>query len=181
MRTRRTVLLLVATLTLALVGTTSARAYSSSYSDFSGLPTLGSGYTTQGNVVGFWLNILYVDVYLSKCTSQSSNAIDGHFGSGATQSTKAWQTSKMGAGAADGYVGPNTWSKAWSLRTYTGFDPVNSTYNYLHTGSRGSVDYARYLDGTGFEFEGEWVFSSHSNPGMGQIRITWPGITFYTC
>lgn len=181
MRTRRTFRILATSFVLMLAGTAVASAYSSSYSDLSGLPTLGSGYTTQGNVVGFWQNILYVDGYLTKCTSQGSNAIDGHFGSGSTASTKAWQTAKMGSGAADGYVGPNTWSKVWSLKIEYGYEPVNKTYNYGHAGSRGVVSYVRFLAGTGFEFEGEWVFKSFSNPGMGFIPITWPGVTFYTC
>lgn len=167
---------------LTLAVSTTAFAYSSSYTNFSGLPVTNISAVNKGNVVGLWQSILWADGYLWKCTSQHTNAIDGYFGPGTQSATRLWQKTYMGAGAADGSVGPKTWAKAFTMGTYMGFDTnAAQLHNYVHTGGAGYVWYGRYMPTSQNGPAGQWAFTSPSNPLNFDRLIVWPSISFYTC
>ncbi|GIG20682.1 hypothetical protein Cch01nite_14060 [Cellulomonas chitinilytica] len=175
---------IVATITLmvAMVAGTSvaANAYSASYSDFRGLPTLGTAYVKQGNVVGLWQNILFRDGYINKCTSLSAVAIDGYFGSGTAAATKRWQANH--GLAADGIVGKASWAAASTrLRGPSFYEWDASSELWGYEGAGGWFDLVRRpADSLSLPHD-SWTFVSLSNPNGGDKEIIWPSITFRTC
>lgn len=182
MRMRRVVVIALTAVALVIGGSAVAQAgsYSSSYANLSRMPTLGSGYVTKGNVVGFWQSVLYADGHGNKCTSNSPNGIDGYFGSRTKGGTTTWQNRFMGSGAGDGLVGPKTWSRVFASTVYMGWYEYGNAHEYRYVGLRDNVWYLRNYDDS-FLPENLWGFRSPSNPATSFQPFYWPTITFYTC
>lgn len=182
MRLRRAVVTGLAVVSLVIGGSAVAQAgsYSSSHGNLSAMPVLGSGYVRQGNVVAFWQSILYADGHGNKCTSNSPNGIDGHFGSRTTGGTQTWQNRFLGAGAGDGLVGPRTWGKAFANTVYGGEYEYGEAHDYVYVGLRDNVWYTRNFSPS-FLPENMWGFQSPSNPATHFQPFYWPTITVYTC
>ncbi|WP_125778019.1 peptidoglycan-binding domain-containing protein [Antribacter gilvus] len=171
-------------LVLTVVPSNAAMAYSASNPTLTGLPVVGLNYVRQGNLVGFWQNILYADSYITKCLSVNSlHAIDGHFGSRSHQYTGYWQ-SHFGL-TGDGIVGPNTWGNMWS-RVYASNSSLGDGhvhYYKYYDGSFHDISFIRLTTTSAYDhaLEGEWGFHSKSNPNGDMADLDYPAITFYPC
>lgn len=93
----------------------------------------GTAIVHEGNLIGFWQNILSADGYASVCTS---NGIDGQYGSRSETNTKSWQAAfdlpGLAALQADGIVGPHTWTAAQQFMSFDGYDGGFTGYWTYH-------------------------------------------------
>jgi peptidoglycan hydrolase-like protein with peptidoglycan-binding domain len=182
MKRRRVTITAIAAFVLVLFGGVNAYAgsYGSGNANLSAMPVLGTSYTKQGNVVGFWQSVLYADGHGNQCTSNSANGIDGYFGTRTAGGTTTWQNRFIGAGAGDGIVGKNTWNRAFQSSVYMGVDDSGHADQYRYAGLNQNVRYVRNYSG-GYLPENLWGFTSPSNPAVWFQPFYWPNITFYTC
>jgi hypothetical protein len=133
----------------------------------------GEEIVNQGNLIGFWQDIVAADGYGSVCTV---NGIDGHFGSRTEANTKAWQAAfdvpGLAALQADGIVGPHTWTAAQKFVVVDGLDGFT---NYQHYDGGVYNIYFEYTVGVMF-----WDRPS-SLTGPILQDSDHPGIGFGTC
>jgi hypothetical protein len=119
---------------------------------------------SSGPVVRLWQFIVFVH-FGPKQIGQSCEAfVDGQFGPNTETWTKKWQAEVMGASAADGRAGPNTWGTAWFKLTTDGWVTADQGYtasgDYTYTDTHGKF----YLDWNGHYYPypvgwyGTWHF-----------------------
>jgi len=66
----------------------------------------------QGNIVGVWQGVLWVDGANNNSPTYTNCDVDGAFGARTQYATEEWQAIRMGGAYGDGIVGPQTWSAA---------------------------------------------------------------------
>jgi len=109
-RVRRWSAAVAAALVLALLSAAQVSAHPmSSHTSWTNNDTLSSG--SVGDIVAVWQLVLFLEGYLDRC---GANGIDGIFGSNTDTATRRYQSQHGVTGGADGIVGPNTWSHAFS-------------------------------------------------------------------
>ncbi len=166
------------------LGTSSASAYSANNPNWSNIPPISKARGSYGDLVGFWQAILEADGWYNKCVSRyPNNSIDGSFGTNTDSSTRTWQ-SRRGL-AADGSVGPATWTKAYS-RTIPrkGYLDDHQKIMTIYLGTAYEVVTNRYLptDQSWWSPKGEWHWKSPTWPsGHLQPRMVTGVKTFYNC
>lgn len=129
---------------------------------------------SQGNQVGVWQSVLFVDGYLARC---GSTGIDGYFGSSTETGTENWQ-SKEGM-AVDGMVGSQSWGRA-SNYLFNIEEPDSDGVvrtNVQYDGWYENVRFAAYR-AQGSPFPYGW-----RRPGLitEVVHTSHPGINFADC
>src|SRR5207248_8792777 len=117
----------------------------------------------QGRVVGWWQTVLWADGFLGKC---GSAGIDGIFGSTTKSATKNYQAN-YGL-TADGIVGPQTWSEAYSW-------VIHESGGYYHYwGYDHNPKLYRFGDG-------EWFFDPVGDGYVNYYPTDHPSLDFGKC
>ena len=129
-----------------------------------------SGSVHTGNVVGFWQELLSVDLGLGEAN------VSGNFGSGTTNHTKTFQ-GEYGL-TQDGIVGPQTWNVARYLAgttisstpctgCYYAFEGTNDLTIYWNSGSGGTWKWGGTCKGHAASVPGDLTLTDYPTANFG--------------